>query len=102
MLQPVFATPHALTGGERSFYHFVFVFSSNPVNTQHALSCRPPSTHTHCGTVRSAAESCMLSSSSPPRNSSSDLRLILGGSQHESTSSASLLPRASARRFSVS
>jgi hypothetical protein len=87
----------SLTDGERSFFHFVSVFSSTQINTQHAPPCRPRSPHTRCGTVRSAGESCMLSSGSPPRNSSSDLRLILVGAQHESTSPASLLPRASAR-----
>jgi hypothetical protein len=43
------------------------------------------------------AESCWSSSGSPPRNSSSDLRLIPASAQHESTSPASLLPRALAR-----
>ena len=47
--------------------------------------------------VRFAAEPCKLSSASPSCNFSSDLRLILAGTPHESTSPASNLARASAR-----
>jgi hypothetical protein len=50
-----------------------------------------------CGNVRFAAEPCTLSNASPPRNSCSDLHLNSAGAQHESTSPASNLARASAR-----
>src|SRR5882724_7032501 len=86
-----------LTGGERSFFHSVFGCSSHPISEQHAPPRWPRSPPSHNGTVRSAAEPCGLSCASPPRNSSSDLRLIPAGPQHESTSPASNLARASAR-----
>ena len=36
---------HTVAIGERSFFHFVSVFSSNQINTQHAPPCRPRSPH---------------------------------------------------------
>ena|SRR2546426_8770013 len=87
----------SLTDGERSFFHSVSDCSSNPISPQQATTRRPRSPLTHNGTVRSAAELCRLSSASPLPNSSSDLRLIPAGAQHESTSPASNLSRASAR-----
>jgi hypothetical protein len=64
---------------------------------QHERPSRLRSPQLRSGTVPSVAESCRSSSGYPQRNSSSDLRLIPCSAQHESTSSASLLPRAPAR-----
>ena len=49
----------------------------------------------------SVVEPCMSSSDSPAHNSSYDLRLIPVGEQHEVTSPASDIPRATARTVSL-
>ena len=83
------------TGDERSFFHSVSGYSNKHRHRQHHPPLRPrlPAQYQ---SVLAAAEPCMWSSASLLRNSSSDLHLIPAGAQHESTSPASNLPRASA------
>jgi hypothetical protein len=83
-------------GNELRYCHSAFGCSSNP-NNQQQTPPRPRCPFTRCGDVRFAVEPCRLSSGSPPRNSFSDLRRIPAGAQHESTTPASNLARASAR-----
>src|SRR5208283_1431075 len=84
-------------GNGLRYSHSAFGCSSHPISQQQAPPRRPRCPFTRCGNVRFAAEPCTLSSVSPPRSSFSDLRLIPAGAQHEATSPASNLSRASAR-----
>jgi len=87
----------SLTDGEQNSFHSVSGCSSHPISQQQVPPRRPRCPFTRCGNVHFAAEPCTLSSVSPPRSSFSDLRLIPAGAQHEATSPASNLSRASAR-----
>jgi len=58
---------------ERSCFHFVYVFSSNPINTQHPPPCRPRSAHTRCGTAALRRNHACCRAALRAQNSSSDL-----------------------------